>query len=275
MKIVLTILVILISCNIGSSIPARATETSITYGNIKGPKTFRTCKVRTAPKSLGVSDFYSKYCDAGGIPILASAEVSNKSLIAASKIIKDMARDISEPIWQSLISSQVHIAIIGQHQGTSDIPEYESSVRRMGVEALDKRTRGLGGRVASAGEENLLCLKNDRYRGESILIHEFAHTLWEYGIKRTDKDGTLRKRLNQAFKNATTRKHLLNKYAGTNSSEYWAEGVQTFFNANLPSDIKKVNSENRSGLIQQDPALYKLIKTTFGLGRVAQCHNRF
>ena len=31
--------------------------------------------------------------------------------------------------------------------------------------------------MTSGAEENLLCLAEDRYRGESIFLHEFAHTM--------------------------------------------------------------------------------------------------
>ena len=45
----------------------------------------------------------------------------------------------------------------------------------------NERARGLGATVAvplgSSAEENALCDSNDRYRGEDITVHEFAHSL--------------------------------------------------------------------------------------------------
>ena len=45
------------------------------------------------------------------------------------------------------------------------------------------QVRGLGGTMAvptcSVGEENVLRLPSDPYREESILVHEFAHTIME------------------------------------------------------------------------------------------------
>ena len=57
------------------------------------------------------------------------------------------------------------------------------------------RARGLGGRITSCGEENLLNLPGDRYRRENILIHEFAHAIHEMGLNHIDErfDGRLRK----------------------------------------------------------------------------------
>jgi len=236
------------------------------------PRIRHACRVHKVPRSLKAPLFYGKYCDAGGIPILASNEVTNEAMGAAWKIVTDMTRNLSPVVWRLLRSSNVRVAVIGRNQGTADIPEYAQRVKKMGAKALNKRTRGLGGRVASAGEENLICLKKDRYRGESILIHEFAHTVLNYGVRRADQKGTFYKRLNHAFKAAKNEKRLLNKYAGTNSDEYWAEGVQTYFDSNLPSDIKGRNSINRRGVRQHDPALFGLIQEVFGRSKVFDCH---
>lgn len=234
----------------------------------------KACRVRKTPASLRVSSFYGKYCDGGGIPILASSEVANKALVAAWKIVKAMTRNLSPSVRRALQSSNVRIAVIGRKQGTADIPEYAGRAKRDGAEALNRRARGLGGQVASAGEENLICLKKDRYRGESILIHEFAHTIWHYGVRRSEGGEAFQKRLDAAFKNAKEKKRLLNKYAGTNSQEYWAEGVQTYFDSNLPSDIEGRSSRTRKGLIRHDRALFRLIQEIFGRGSVPHCHKK-
>ncbi len=230
------------------------------------------CHVSHVPQSLNAPSFYGKYCNAGGIPILAAREVKDKALAAAWKIVADMLRGLSPRVRNTLISANVRVAVIGRNQGTADIPEYASSVKKRGAEALNKRARGLGGRVASAGEENLICLKKDRYKGESILIHEFAHTILNYGVLPAERKGGFKKRLERAFKDAKKSNRLLNLYAGTNADEYWAEGVQTYFNSNLPSDIKGRNSTSRKGLAKHDRALFKLIQEVFGHGTVSQCH---
>ena len=49
-------------------------------------------------------------------------------------------------------------------------------------QTVDQRTRGVGGRNCSCGEENLLKLPNDRYRGRDIMSHEFTHTIHHYGV---------------------------------------------------------------------------------------------
>ena len=51
---------------------------------------------------------------------------------------------------------------------------------------MNLHTRGLGGTLAvpvtSCGEENLMAIDADpHYRDESILVHEFGHTVMEVG----------------------------------------------------------------------------------------------
>ena len=45
----------------------------------------------------------------------------------------------------------------------------------------NKRARGLGGTlqipISIGGEENLLCLPEDRYYGDDIFVHEVAHAV--------------------------------------------------------------------------------------------------
>ena len=42
----------------------------------------------------------------------------------------------------------------------------------------------MGGLLTSCGEENLLKLKRDRYRGRDICVHEFAHAIRNFGINQ-------------------------------------------------------------------------------------------
>ena len=71
--------------------------------------------------------------------------------------------------------------IIGEHQGTSDLPEHR---HMKGVDGgytgekgvtLDQRARGMGGLQTSCGEENLLDLDSDpRYTHARTHVHARA-----------------------------------------------------------------------------------------------------
>jgi len=55
-------------------------------------------------------------------------------------------------------------------------------------------------------------------------------------------------------------------YAATNEEEYWAEGVQSYFDVNLASDPPDGihnHVDTRAKLAAYDPALYALVDEVF------------
>ncbi len=129
-------------------------------------------------------------------------------------------------------------------------------------EYWDKRARGLGGQITSCGEENLLNLKGDRYHSENILIHEFSHAIHEEGLRTIDPkfDTRLRKIYAKAMDNELWK----DTYAATNHKEYWAEGVQAYFDCAAPP-AKGVHNDcnTREKLKEYDPELFALIDEVF------------
>ena len=65
---------------------------------------------------------------------------------------------------------------------TTDIPDHSHL-----SSFWDTRARGLGPMhsrpICTAGEENALCLTDDWYHDEDILLHEFAHGLHLLGLR--------------------------------------------------------------------------------------------
>src|SRR4029079_3904329 len=133
----------------------------------------------------------------------------------------------------------------------------------------NRRCRGVGAtlvRPACSGtEENLLQLDDDRYHGESILIHEFGHTMLVMGLDGIEP--TFRADLWAAYADAMARGLFTNTYAATNADEYWAEGVQDWFDANLTAKpANGIHNEigTRAALKTYDPALARLLERVFG-----------
>src|SRR5205823_2276567 len=121
----------------------------------------------------------------------------------------------------------------------------------------DKRARGLGGKLSSCGEENLLNLKGDRYRQENILIHEFNHAIHQQGLRGVDPtfDGRLRK----TYQAAMARGLWKGTYPATDPSEYWAEGAQAYFDCMRP----QFGATTREKLEKYDAGLYKLVDEVY------------
>ena len=62
-------------------------------------------------------------------------------------------------------------------------------------------------------------------------------------------------------------------YAATNADEYWAEGVQSWFDLNDPPGLVHNEINKRAELEEYDPALASLIQEAFGDSVVSSsCH---
>lgn len=215
-------------------------------------------------QSLGLSPFYRKYVDVGGFPVLGSAKASNFALLEAAYLIDRMLRPRPD-VRRALAASKARFAVMAPDEMTTDIPEH-SDLRPK--EYWDRRARGLGATDArpavSCGEENLLCLPGDPYHAENILIHEFAHAIHELGLNKLD--GEFDRRLQAAYEQAMGEGLWKGAYASTNRHEYWAEGVQSWFDTNRPPDHDHNHVDTREELKQYDPRLAALAAEVFGDG---------
>jgi len=120
-------------------------------------------------------------------------------------------------------------------------------------------------RMTISGEENIMHMATDRYHDESILIHEFAHAI--HGVPR-QIDPSLQAKLEKCYEDAMGKGLYQNDYASTNAGEYWAEGVQSFFDANAESEDGEPDgvhnhANTRGELVEYDPKLAALIREVF------------
>ena len=152
------------------------------------------------------------------------------------------------------------------------MPEYKNLDKDFplpGGESWDARARGLGATpfipLGSGAEENILCYQSDRYLGEDILLHEFAHTVLIMGVQFADSG--FRNRLTTAYNAALSKGLWANTYADDTVDEYWAEGVQDYYNTNIqaiPSNGIHNEINTRAELKTYDPSLFALIQEIFG-----------
>ena len=95
-----------------------------------------------------------------------------------------------------------------------------------------------------------------------MLIHEFAHAIHNLGAHFVDPE--FEGRLASVYKNARSSGLWQDTFAATNKSEYWAEGVQSWFNANLQRGLFPTDGHNhiniRGELKEYDIGLYGLIE---------------
>jgi len=224
----------------------------------------KPAKIKPPPDSLKLDPFYKKYVSVEGLPVVSSAKVPDQALQVAADIVNHMLQKRPD-IREELVKANIRVVVMAKTELTTDIPEHSDLKPKR---TWDERARGLGATLArpasSCAEENLLGYATDPYRGESILIHEFAHTIHEIGLASLDKG--FDDRLKALYQRAMNKGLWKNTYAATNYKEYWAEGVQSWFDANRtanPADGLHNHVGTRAALKKYDPELAKLIAEVF------------
>jgi len=216
--------------------------------------------VAPPPPELKADPWYAKHLDAEGLPVLSSPKVSDRGLREARRIVTSMLKNRPD-VLQEMARAGVRVVVMHETEVTTDVPEHRDLKPK---EYWDRRARGLGGRITSCGEENLFQLPGDRYRGESILVHEFGHTVKSHGLERIDKE--FKAALKALYKAARDKGLWEKTYAGQNADEYWAEAVQDYFDCNLqsarPNGIHN-HVNTREELKAYDPALFEIVDRAF------------
>ena len=210
--------------------------------------------------------FFTKTLDFHGIPIKANTVVSDDALYAAYDRLSLELQHLSQ-VTANLAAAKAQLQIIGKDQVTSDLPEFRAFKGKPLPEynglTIDQRTRGMGGLATSCGEENLLKLDKDRYRGRDICLHEFAHCIRNHGVQPE-----INARFDDQFHRSLNQGLWRGSYAGSNTDEFFAELTMWYFGTHGDLNMAGPKPENGpEGLKKYDPAAYALFDD-FYQGRI-------
>jgi hypothetical protein len=235
-------------------------EAGAAESSLDGEQT--TFDVTSPPAAMKLDSFYKKFISASGYPIVSSGKVNDYALKEAA-YLADMMMEKRPDIRRAMIAGGSRLVVMAHDEFTTDVPEHSHMTPK---DFWDARARGLGGSrtdpVCSCGEENLLGLNGDPYATENILIHEFAHNIHLRGMAVVDL--TFDDRLKVSYERAIKAGLWKTKYASTNHAEYFAEGVQSWFNNNRPPDHDHNHVDTRKELREYDPGLAELCEEVFG-----------
>jgi alpha-glucosidase len=173
--------------------------------------------------------FFTKMLSFHGILIKAPAVVVDEALYRA---YERMARETAHlpMVVTNLAAAGGELHIIGRNQVTTDLPEWRQDkhvpLDEYNGLTRDARTRGMGGLITSCGEEGLLKLRSDRYFGNDICMHEFAHNIEGYGM-----GSAIHAKFNAQYQISKDKGRWLGSYAGSNPSEYFAELTVWYFDS--------------------------------------------
>jgi hypothetical protein len=225
-----------------------------------------------AVKATTAVEGYSQGCTVLGLEVLAGEQVDPSAIDELADRAYNML--VNRPEYAEAIAAfPIGIRIIGSSQRIMDLPEFEDIYfHHPGIDwrFLGRSFPGTETIPFAAGaEENLLCSTEDRYEGEDNFMRDFAITIRRFAMGAVDESTSAA--IDQAYAVAIAEGKWKNTLAEINSEQYWAEGVQSFFDANVEDnaeDREPISSHNhvntRNELRTYDRALYQIAISVFG-----------
>ena len=211
-----------------------------------------------APPSKEVRDFfdldpfYEQWINVEGFPVLASAIVSPYAMKEAAWLLKQMIGHRSD-FLKALAESGYYFTVSAYNEVLSDIPEFP--VRPASQFYYDADSSGW---VCESRCRTIVVNESDILGSSNLIPHEMAHAI-HLLVFGQDLHSTFDNRLNTLYNAAMEKGLWLGVYAATNRYEYWAVGVEIWFNVR---DYPFV--QTREGLKAYDPSLAQLIAEVFG-----------
>lgn len=249
----------------------------VSWGFVANAAVNYSCTPAVPPAALGLDPFYQKYCDANGIPILGSINVVNTTLQKVWSQTMNMMK-MRQDLHAEIAKQGTRIAVLASIETLTQIPEYSQFdnlyPEPFGPGSTWAEVKGLAAApeypVTVITEDNVGCAINDPLQGEYSLGHEFAHTVLNMGLDFFGTEGvTFNSNLTTTYNEAIAAGLWTDTYAAYNQYEYWAEGVQGWFDGNNQSTTSPTpdgvhnDINTQAELLVYDPALYSLISSIF------------
>jgi hypothetical protein len=215
---------------------------------------------------------YAHGCTVLGIEVLAAEEVDAEAIVQVADRTYNML--IFRPEYAPAIAAfPIGIRVMASNQRIMDLREFDEIYFHHPGFDWSYLGRSFAGTedipFAAGAEENLLCSEEDRYEGEDVFIREFAITIRRFAMEVVDPSTS--EAIEQAYAVAIAEGKWKNTLAEINSEQYWAEGAQSYFDANLEDNAEErepISSHNhvdtRDELRAYDRALFEIAASVFG-----------
>lgn len=264
-----------------------------------------THKIKMAYSTYDLDPYYRKFMTTQcGITIMSSRFVCDEAFIQAGKIVDLMMEKVNamDPTVVTRMNEfGFSVCITGKDHLVTDIPQNRYMNIWWPQQNWDDRGRGYGATdnlpVMPIGEENIVDIGYDSYRGQSIFVHEFAHCI-DWGMDKATMTvrAEFRERIGNALANAKKPENRLwmGSYAietdQSSWSEYFAEAAQAYFNCcalDVPFPVGHVNygmkfvikdRTNQShalimGLKEYDPYIYENVMQRYFTDKIPTGYN--
>jgi len=213
--------------------------------------------------------FYVQGCTVDGIDVVGSAAVSAPAIEAAADRVAHMLA-FRPDVAQAVAEAGIRVVVIAATERITDLPEFTTLYRIYPGTDWHRDGRSFPGTdlipVAAGAEENLLCLDGDRYAGEDMFVRDFARAIRHFGLATADEE--LDRQIERTYARAIAAGRWSHTIARVNSDQYWAEGTQSFYDANQeadPPDGIHNHVDTREELRAYDPGLERLLEAAYGV----------
>jgi hypothetical protein len=235
------------------------------------------------PAKFKIDPYYRKFTYAREFTVLGSGQVSDEALLKANDMIRKMFA-YRHDILKAMIADGARLVVLGPKERLSDLPEFKDERKKAGFDEtrfLDYTSKM---KLMVVPEENVLRLRHEPFAGTQMVVSVFAKGLFhvvgqrpvlpgfdkmgprqQYELRVTRLDIEFDRRLLKLYEDARTNKLWSGTPAARGRTEYWAAGVEAYFDAagaGLPPHNADRPITTREALKSYDAGLYALVDET-------------
>ncbi len=235
------------------------------------------------PAGSKFDPYYTKLTLAREFPVLGSGRVGDEALLRANDAVRKMFA-YRHDILKAMIADGARLVVLGRTEKLSDLPEFGASRSAGGFEEVRYWDYDPTLKLMVVPEENVLALPSDPFAGEGLVVGLFARGLYrvtatrpvdpgfdgrpqkqqyELRVKRFDVE--FDRRLREVYDAAMAGGLWKGSSAARDRVEYWASGVEAYFDAAGPSHAPNGADRpiaTREALRAYDPGLFALVDET-------------
>jgi dipeptidyl aminopeptidase/acylaminoacyl peptidase len=257
--------------------------------NLSAADDWRYAPVRPQPSVIAppakfkFDPYYTKLTLAREFPVLGSAKVSDAALLRANDAVRKMFA-YRHDVLKAVIADGGRLVVLGRGERLSDLPELRDTIGKPGFDNARCLDYSPETKLMVVPEENVLGQPGDPFPGRCTVVAAFARAVYavtaarpadrDFDNRREKQQYELRvKRLDEEFDKRVKGLHETaigqglwkGSAAARSRAEYWAAGVEAYFDAAGPGPVPEKADHpvsTRESLWKYDPALFQLVEET-------------
>jgi hypothetical protein len=257
--------------------------------NLKPKTDWRFAPVRQQPSVIGppakfkFDAYYTKFTYAREFPVIGSKHVSDAALLKANDTVRKMFA-YRHDILKAMIADGARLVVLGREEKLSELPEFKDAKDAAVRDLVRFHDYSPTLKLMVVPEENILGLQKEPFAGKCLTVSVFAKGFYrvaglrpvdpEFENRREKQQYELRvkrldvefdKKVQALFDAATEKKLWKGTAAARDRFEYWAAGVEAYFDA-AGSGVAPNGADRpittREMLKAYDPDLFALVDET-------------